>query len=615
MGFLKNFITKKEATVAITSTAEPGAVGNVNVLTDKDEIPLEDTASAENKKDLGLEEGNGEPDFEGSVGNEDKIDEDAQPGVKTAQATTLSWSRTSMVILYVSMFLLYFVNAFQSSITGNLTAYVTSGFSAHSLIPVISIVSNVMSAATYMPLAKALNLWDRVWGFIIMAGFATIGLILSATCKNIAVYCASQVFYGIGFVGMIFSIDVMTADTSRLRDRGLAYAFTSSPYIITAFAGSAASEHFYDSNWRWAFGCFAIVLPVVATPLVWVLWHNKQKAKAAGMLQKVSSGRTPWESAKYYFIEFDVIGVFLIAAGLVLFLLPFSIASSEADEWRSASVIVLLVFGVLCLAGFAVSQRWLSPKPFVPWRLLTNRSVIGACMLDFFYQIAYYCWDSYFTSYLQVCFNTSISVAGYVSSIFDIVSGVWLIIVGLLIRKTGYHRWLLMISVPLFILGEGLMIHFRKPGGHFGYIIMCQVFIAFGGGTITICEQLAVLAAASHNDAAAVLALLGLFGYTGGAVGNSISGAIWTHTFPEALQKYLPADALADWETIYEDLEVQLGYEWGSETRTAIIDAYADAQTRMLIAGTVSMAIAWIFVFVIKNQKVSALKQTKGLLF
>lgn len=91
------------------------------------------------------------------------------------------------------MWLLYLVNGFQASITGNLSAYVTSGFESHSLIPVISIVSSVMSAATYMPLAKVLNLWDRSIGFIIMVAFATLGLILSATCHDIGTYCAAQV--------------------------------------------------------------------------------------------------------------------------------------------------------------------------------------------------------------------------------------------------------------------------------------------------------------------------------------------------------------------------------------------------------------------------------------
>lgn len=91
------------------------------------------------------------------------------------------------------MWCLYFVNAFQSQITSNASAYITSDFESHSLIPVIAIVSSIMGAATYMPLAKILNLWDRSVGFALMTAFATLGLILSATCYDIATYCAAQV--------------------------------------------------------------------------------------------------------------------------------------------------------------------------------------------------------------------------------------------------------------------------------------------------------------------------------------------------------------------------------------------------------------------------------------
>ena len=112
-----------------------------------------------------------------------------------------------------------------------------------------------------------------------------------------------------------------------------------------------------------------------------------------------------------------------------------------------------------------------------------------------------------------------------------------------------------------------------------------------------------------------MLALLGLFGYVGGAVGSAVSGAIWTNTLPGALQKHLPEDALADWEDIYNDIDVQLSYPVGDPVRTAIQEAYGDAQSRMLIAGTSIMALALGFVFLIKNIKLSDLEQVKGVLF
>jgi MFS family permease len=205
------------------------------------------------------------------------------------------------------MWLLYFINGFNQSITGNLAPFITSEFEAHSLVPLISVVSSIMGAATYMPLAKILNLWDRWVGFALMAGFATLGLILAASCNGIGVYCASQVFYSIGFTGMTFSIDVITADTSSLKDRGLAYAFTSSPYIITAYAGPAAAAKFYANNWRWAYGSFAIILPCFAVPMVGILNYAKRQAKAKGLLPPAppKSGRTFAQSFKHYVIEFD----------------------------------------------------------------------------------------------------------------------------------------------------------------------------------------------------------------------------------------------------------------------------------------------------------------------
>lgn len=91
------------------------------------------------------------------------------------------------------MWLLYFINGFNQSLDGSLSAYVTSDFESHSLVPLISVISSVMSAATYMPLAKVLNLWDRSVGFGAMAILATLGLILTAVCDNVATYCAARV--------------------------------------------------------------------------------------------------------------------------------------------------------------------------------------------------------------------------------------------------------------------------------------------------------------------------------------------------------------------------------------------------------------------------------------
>lgn len=63
----------------------------------------------------------------------------------------------------------------------------------HSLLTVISIVASAMTAAVYIPMAKALDLWGRAEGFLIMVAFCIIGLVLLATSHNLPTYCAGEV--------------------------------------------------------------------------------------------------------------------------------------------------------------------------------------------------------------------------------------------------------------------------------------------------------------------------------------------------------------------------------------------------------------------------------------
>jgi MFS family permease len=93
----------------------------------------------------------------------------------------------------ISIWLVYFVNAFQSSITGNLTAFVLSDFSAHSLVPTIYIASNVMAGSLRLCVSRILDLWGRPQGFVIMCAIATLGLILMATTANVGTFAAAQV--------------------------------------------------------------------------------------------------------------------------------------------------------------------------------------------------------------------------------------------------------------------------------------------------------------------------------------------------------------------------------------------------------------------------------------
>jgi hypothetical protein len=275
----------------------------------------------------------------------------------------------------------------------------------------------------------------------------------------------------------------------------------------------------------------------------------------------------------------------------------------------------MIVVGFVVLALFGLYETFLARAPFLNINLTADRTVIGAFLVDMTCQISYYCWNSYFTSFLQVVNNLTLAEAGYVSSTFDVVSGILLIGVGFLIRRTGYFKWLLYCAVPIYVFAQGLMIYFRRPNQSIGYIVMCQIFIAIGGSIFIICEQLNILAASDHQHVAAVLALLYVVGNVVGAIGNTICGAIWTNTFPGALVRFLPESDLESFDDIYGDLSVQLSYPVGGPTRLGIQQAYGYAQERMLIAGTAIMSLSFIWILLIRNINAAKVPQVKGTLF
>src|SRR5690606_9034971 len=179
------------------------------------------------------------------------------------------------------------------------------------------------------------------------------------------------------------------------------YAYASSPYIATTWIGGPLATAFLNGpGFRWGFGAFTIITPAVTLPLFFVFWYNYSKADKMGLVKKTSSGRTAMQSLKHYVVEFDAFGLLLVIAGLALFLLPFSLYSYQKDRWRSAMIISMIIIGGLLLIAFAVWEKYYAPKTFIPYELLTDRTVLGACILAATLFVSFYIWNSYFFSFL-----------------------------------------------------------------------------------------------------------------------------------------------------------------------------------------------------------------------
>jgi hypothetical protein len=358
---------------------------------------------------------------------------------------------------------------------------------------------------------------------------------------------------------------------------------------------------------------FTFLVPAVGLPLWGLLLKNYFKAKRLGLIPKSNSQRDPLQSVLHYCREFDAIGLLLLSAGVALFLLPFDLYTLQAKGWDSALVISMLVIGVVLIITFGIWEKFVASITFMPYDLLLDRTVFGACLLSATLFISYFCWASFMSSFLQVVNGLSVTTASYVQQAYTVCAVLCSVGVGALIHYTGHFKPIcLYVGMPLSILGVGLMINFLGPSGNIGYIVMCQIFISIGTGIVTICDEIGILAAGSHQRTAVCIAVLSMFASFGGAIGLTIASAIWQNIMPKKLAEYLPAKDLPNLLLIYADLSTQLSYPMGSPTRLAIQHAYADAQTMLLTAGTAVWAAGAIGIIMWRNINVIDIKQAKG---
>ncbi|KAM0433478.1 hypothetical protein ACHAPT_004358 [Fusarium lateritium] len=532
-------------------------------------------------------------------------------GIEKMQALTQAWTKPWLIAAYLLIWLVFFTDSLQQQISNSLLPYVVSSFGLHGLMSATGIVSNLVAGVSKLPLARIIDVIGRVQGLLIMLFCVIISLILMAVCNNVQTYAAAQVFFWTGMNGIGYVLNIFMADTTTLKNRMILFGFSSTPYISNTFAGPAAAEAFLKgSTWRWGYGAFTIIIPVILSPLIAIFTIQLRRAEEKGYYVKDKSNRTFWESVKYWVIELDLAGMIIIVAGFSLILLPFSLAGYQKDKWQTPSIIVMLVIGCLCVIAFPFYEKYIAPKSFIPFELFKNRTVLVACLLG-----GNICYKLQFSSYLQVVYNLSVSKAGYITNIYNIVSCGWGVPVGILLRLTDRYKWLAMVMLPLQILMTGLMIKFRMPDTNVGYVIMCEVLGSIAGGTFVMVEQIAVMASVPHRDVAVGIALLNLVTSVGGAIGQAISGAIWTNLMPSKLSRYLPEELQANALIIYGDITQQLAFPWGSPERDAIVKAYGETQKVMLIASVVALAgpVAWILLM--KNHRLSEKEQTKGLLF
>lgn len=189
----------------------------------------------------------------------------------------------------------------------------------------------------------------------------------------------------------------------------------------------------------------------------------------------------------------------------------------------------------------------------------------------------------YFNPYLQIVQNDSIKAAGYVTQVFSFASTVSSLVISLLIRQTARYKYFVFGGACIYTMALGLMVRYRVEGSSIGQLVGTQIALGAGGGMLNVPAQLGVQASASHQEVAAATAIFLTLLEIGGAVGSTISGAVWRNQVPKKLRQYLPSSAQGQAMAIFNDIVTAKSYAMGTPERIAINRAYQETMTILLI--------------------------------
>ncbi|PKS12083.1 hypothetical protein jhhlp_001379 [Lomentospora prolificans] len=535
------------------------------------------------------------------------------PGVLRMEAIHSVITKWDRVFIFFGVFLIAYAYGLDGTLRYAYQPTATASFDQHSLNASINVIRAVIAAAAQPTSAKIADVFGRVELICASVFFYILGTIVEAAAKDIATFAGGSIIYQIGYTMIIFLVEVIIADITSTRARLLFSYIPALPFIINTWVSGDISQAVLDNTtWRWGIGMWCIIYTVCALPLILSLMLVGHRAKKRGLLQNQRSLYSQLGLKNFLvdlFWRLDIIGIILVIAVFALILVPLTLAGGfvTQSKWKSAEIIAPLVVGVCTIPIFVFWELW-CPHPLVPFRLMGNRAVWGPLGIACFLNFSWYLQGDYLYTVCIIAFDFSIKAATRITSFYSFFSVITGFILGFIVFYVRRLKIFIVIGTCLFMVAFGLLIRYRGDANSSSRagIIGAQIVLGIAGGMFPYPAQASLQAYLKHENLAVMTGIYLALYNVGSALGNAVSGAIWTQVLPEELSKNLASinATLAEY-TYNNPFLVATEYPVGTPERDAIIHSYKHAQRLLTIVGICLTVPLIFFAFTLRNPKLT----------
>ncbi|KAL9000701.1 MAG: hypothetical protein Q9169_000737 [Polycauliona sp. 2 TL-2023] len=421
-----------------------------------------------------------------------------------------------LLVVLGSIWLGCFLAALDSTIIATLTVPISSSFHSLSLLSWLASAYLIANAALQPLSGRLTDILGRRTGLLFSNLFFAAGNLICGLAQDEWTMILGRVVAGMGGGGLTAISTFVGSDLVPLRKRGLWQGIGNVFYGAGAGLGGVFGGWINDVwGWRVAF-LIQVPLTVISGVLIFFTVH----------IPKQPSDQSAWKRIDYR-------GALTLIGTLVLLLLGIN-SGGNIVPWTSPLVLVSLPLSAVFLIIFIYIEANSASEPIIPVRLLIDRTVLSACLTNWFNTMCQYSILFYGPIYFQVK-GLSTTAAGARLIPASVGVGIGSVASGLIMRQTGRYYYLSILTHLIFLASLAMYASFQLDTPPW------QPFIAFllsgigYSGMLTI-TLLALIAAVSHADQAVITSASYAFRSTGSAIGIAIASAVFQNILNLKLQ-------------------------------------------------------------------------------
>lgn len=194
--------------------------------------------------------------------------------------------------------------------------------------------------------------------------------------------------------------------------------------------------------------------------------------------------------------------------------------------WSSATVVCLLVFGVITIVLFFINEWKLAKYPVMPLRLFSQPSSLCALAVCFVHGTVFISGNYFLPLYYQAVLGATPILSGVYLFPYVVFLAFTSALTGVFIKKTG--QYLLPIQVGLFFMTVGFGLYIDLPVGRtWGRIFPFEIIAGLGVGPNFQAPLIALQTVVPPRDIATATALFSFVRNISTAISIVVGGVIF----------------------------------------------------------------------------------------